>query len=262
MSTHNGEKYIKEAIDSILTQSFSNFEFVICNDHSTDNTLGILNDYGKLDNRIRVFDNTNKAGLQYSLNFGLKKCRGKYVARMDDDDISHLDRLERQYSFLEKNPSISLLGTNINFFDENGIYGSSRFKTNPSIVDVWKGKTFCHPTMMFKLSDIREIGFYNQSDEVTRLEDYDCWCNFYYHGFKGFNLKDNLLDFREDSNSFKRRTNESRIKLVKCMHKWLIRMKLKKSLNIFVLYEFMKIFVPSKLIQKYHQIVFYENQDR
>ena len=107
MSVYNGEKYLKRSIDSILNQTFKDFEFIIINDGSTDKSLEIIKSYD--DDRIVLIDQENK-GLTKSLNIGIKTASGKYIARQDADDVSLPDRLKKQVDFLEVREDVVLLG--------------------------------------------------------------------------------------------------------------------------------------------------------
>jgi len=118
MSVYNGEKYLCEAIDSILNQTFKDFEFIIIDDGSTDNTTQILCSYD--DSRIKLLAQNNM-GLAKSLNRGIREARGKYIARMDADDISHPDRLRQQVKFMDNHPECVALGTQTTVMRENGI---------------------------------------------------------------------------------------------------------------------------------------------
>ena len=118
MSVYNGEQYLVESIQSILNQTYSNFEFIIINDGSTDQTEKIIKSYK--DPRITLIDNSINHGLVYSLNLGFSKARGKYIARMDADDISRSDRLAKQVEFLEGHSDIGIVGSNCICIDENG----------------------------------------------------------------------------------------------------------------------------------------------
>ena len=108
MPVYNGEKYLQEAIESILNQTFKDFEFIIINDGSTDKTLEIIKSF--TDPRIKLITQENR-GIIYSLNKGITESRGKYIARMDADDISLPERLEKEYRFLEQNPNYGIVGT-------------------------------------------------------------------------------------------------------------------------------------------------------
>ena len=118
MSTYNREKWLPVAIDTILNQTFKDFEFIIINDGSTDKTAEVLSNYQRMDKRIRVITNETNLGLIASLNKGLDVAKGKYIARMDDDDKSVLTRFQLQHDFMEKNPSITVTGTRTRAYDD------------------------------------------------------------------------------------------------------------------------------------------------
>ena len=123
MSVYNAEKYLSQAIESILNQSFEDFEFIIIEDCSTDNSLKIIKNYVINDKRIRIIQkakNKKMRGFIENLNIGLSEAKGKYIARMDSDDISHPDRFEKQVLFLDSHPNVFMVGSAINFIDENG----------------------------------------------------------------------------------------------------------------------------------------------
>ncbi len=111
MASRNGERFIKEAIDSILGQTFGDFEFLIVDDGSTDLTPIIIDEYAKRDQRIKIITNSQCLGLTKSLNIAIKQAKSEFIARMDDDDICLKNRLEKQYDFVRKNPEIILLGS-------------------------------------------------------------------------------------------------------------------------------------------------------
>ncbi|MCT3524978.1 glycosyltransferase [Latilactobacillus curvatus] len=256
MATRNGEKHIREAIDSLLNQTFRDFELVVCNDHSTDNTVEIISDYMKSDSRVTLIHNAKKPGLTTTLNIGLDNCNGKYIVRMDDDDISHSDRIEKEYRFMENNMDIAVVGSNINYFDQNGVYGVSDFKSTPNSVDIWKDDIFAHPTVMIRADVINNIGGYDESNDVIRIEDYDYWCKLYSEGYRGVNLREVLLDYREDNNAFKKRNNIRRIRLVRRMNYWSKPMGIHGIVKGRMLYELLKCMVPQKAIQMYHKIIY------
>ena len=124
LSTHNQGRYLKEAIDSILKQTYKNLEFLIVNDDSTDLTRHILQKYN--DKRLKIITNKQKRGLTKSLNKAIRLSKGKYLARMDADDVSTKDRLKTQIAFLEKNKSIIVAGSWAQVIDEKGIKGRIR----------------------------------------------------------------------------------------------------------------------------------------
>src|SRR3989344_8977423 len=109
LSVYNDSRFLKSAIESILNQTFSDFEFLVINDASTDNTAEIINSFS--DPRLKTITNSHNLGLTKSLNIGLKEAQGKYIARLDADDISLPDRLKIQHDFMESHPDIALSGT-------------------------------------------------------------------------------------------------------------------------------------------------------
>lgn len=175
MSAYNAQPFVSEAIQSMLNQTFTDFEFLIINDGSTDGTDAVLAKYEKLDRRIRILSQENK-GLISSLNRGCRLARGKYIARMDADDISLPARLEKQVQHLESHPEIGILGTWIGVIDEEG----SPLRTwkppaSPAVL-MW---TLCfrcglaHPSVMMRRDIVASLGFYRP--EALHVEDYDLW---------------------------------------------------------------------------------------
>jgi len=170
MSTHNGERYLKQSIESILNQSFRDFEFLIINDGSTDNTSEVLSRYAKQDDRIKIIDNTENIGLTKSLNKAIAEARGEYIARMDDDDISFTSRLEKQLKFMENNPAVVLCGSLALVINDKGEEINKKGLV-VSYKDIKKkllfNNQFIHSSLFFK----KEIGLYNESFE--RAQDYE-----------------------------------------------------------------------------------------
>lgn len=171
MPVYNGEKYLKEAIDSILNQTFSDFEFLIINDGSTDNTVGIINSYN--DSRIRLVHNDKNLGLITTLNKGFDLARGEYIARMDCDDVSLPDRLSKQVVFMEAHPGIGVCGTWFEFMDCGQVIKW------PEQHDAIKAQLFYntalgHPTVMMRTDVIKRYEFYYDS-LYEHSEDYELW---------------------------------------------------------------------------------------
>ncbi len=171
MSVYNGEKYLKEAIESILRQTFSDFEFIIIDDGSTDKSLNIIEDYN--DDRIKVIKNDVNVGLTKNLNRALVIAKGEYVARQDADDISLLCRFEEQIKFYENNPELVLLGTSIYIMDEKGKIIKKRIApSNPGkfLINV---NNITHASVMFNKLIVNKLGGYNELFKYA--QDYDLW---------------------------------------------------------------------------------------
>jgi len=167
MSVYNGEKYLKEAIDSILNQTFKDFEFIIVNDGSTDKSLEIIQSYN--DERIKIIDQKN-TGLAKALNNGIKIAQGKYIARMDADDISMPNRLKIQYNFMEEHPGCAAVGSNAEVIDMDGNYVlTSNLTLDWNLIkNNLPATPFFHSSTMYKKNSFKEVGGY---PEIYRIED-------------------------------------------------------------------------------------------
>lgn len=176
MACFNSEKFIGHTISSVLNQTFKNFEFIIINDGSTDNTLTIIESYAKVDNRIQVINQSN-SGLANALNKGINESRGKYIARIDSDDICEKNRFEIQYNFLEKNPDYVLVGSAVNYIDVNGIYLGRSFPILNNKLISKALNYYCpiaHPTVMMRRKMLLEVGGYNEIIN-SQFEDHFLW---------------------------------------------------------------------------------------
>lgn len=176
MSVYNGQKYLKEAIESILNQTFKDFEFLIINDGSTDKTPEILEKYKRQDRRIKIINNAKNIGLTKSLNKGINIARGEYIARMDADDISLPERLEKQINFLDSHSEIGLLGAAYFEINEKGeIIGKKIFPVSDQELRkrLIRFNPFFHASIMIRKKILNEVGGYNE--EIKRAQDYELW---------------------------------------------------------------------------------------
>lgn len=178
MPVYNAEKYLCEAISSILNQTLKDFEFLIINDGSTDGTAKILQSYR--DPRIKIINNKKNLGLTKSLNKGLKAAKGEYIARMDADDISLPERLERQIEIAKKNPWIAVIATGVEFFvdafNKKNIVDLGQSGNETELVefgDLLKTNILAHGSVLFKKRNILALGGYNEKFE--KAQDYDLW---------------------------------------------------------------------------------------
>lgn len=174
MSVYNGEKFIKEAIESILTQTFNDFEFLIINDGSTDNSVKIIESYN--DSRIRLINNEKNLKLIASLNKGISLAKGKYIARMDCDDISMPERLEKEVNFLESSLEYGLVGTYYTVIDGEG--QEEKNVSYPSSNDLIKlflslNCPLAHGSIMGR-TELFKQNLYG-SKEYFAVEDYELW---------------------------------------------------------------------------------------
>lgn len=178
MPVYNGGRYLREAVDSILNQTFREFEFIIIDDGSTDDTWSVLTDYAAHDSRVRLIQNEANIGLTRSLNKGLAVARAALIARQDADDISMPERLARQIAFLEMHPEVGLLGTQGDFIDADGRPIEDRrwrFAHDNSILQkqILDYCPFFHGSVVIRRSFLDRVGPYDVLAEPA--EDYDLW---------------------------------------------------------------------------------------
>lgn len=176
MPVYNCEKYIHEAVESILNQTYADFEFIIVNDGSTDNTLNILNEYANKDSRIRVINQPN-SGIVVALNRGLNEAKGEWIFRMDGDDISLPHRFAVQVEEIKANPSLVLLGGWCQQINSQGVplkineYPSDHNRLVEHLETL--RPFFPHPTTCFKRDVVLDIGGYRE--RFRHAEDMDLW---------------------------------------------------------------------------------------
>lgn len=198
MPVYNGERFLKEAMDSILKQSYADFEFLIIYNNSTDNTLAILESY--VDDRIRIIYNQEPKSLAESLNQGIRLAQGKYIARMDCDDISLSNRLESQVAFMEKYSDCAVLGMWANVIDSHNIFSRSIRNIPTNSVDIKSSLIFkcpfVHPTIMFRQKILIDNDLFYDVGYRHDAEDYRLWVKISKH-FKLHNLKKIGLKYRK-----------------------------------------------------------------
>ncbi len=194
MSAFNQASYLKLSVDSILQQSFTNFEFIIINDASTDNTRQILASYH--DHRIRIINHNFCQGLTKSLNQAIRHAKSEYLARMDADDIASKERLRTQIEYLESHPKIAACGTAVTLIDkQNRKIG---IKHLPSTVNkihqvMLRYNPFVHPSMMLRREIFVDINGYDES--LNGAEDYDLWLRMA-SKYELININKPLLNYR------------------------------------------------------------------
>jgi glycosyltransferase involved in cell wall biosynthesis len=201
MSVFNGERFLAEAVESILRQDYQEFEFIIIDDGSTDGSIAMLDSYQIVDARIKVYHEKH-TGLVGSLNRGCGLARGKYIARMDADDIAHRDRLEKQVAFMEAHQDVAVLGASVEWVNAEG--KSLYISTNPTMDSDIKEDlllhrrcAFWHPTILMRREVFNATGGYRPN--VIGAEDYDLWLRAG-EKFQLANLEEVVLQYRIHSN--------------------------------------------------------------
>jgi len=206
LSVYNTDKYLEEAIESILSQTYKDFEFIIINDGSTDKSLEIIENYAQKDSRIVVVNRENR-GLIESLNEGIRIAKGKYIARMDADDISLPQRFEKQIDFMEKNFDVGILGSAVITFGENLKESIWTLHTKNDLLkaELLFSSCFAHPAVIMRKELIEKYDLYYSKDFID-AEDYELWTRFSNY-CKFANLKEPLLKYRILENSVSRKAD-------------------------------------------------------
>lgn len=194
MAVHNGGRHLREAVDSVLRQTHANFEFVIVDDGSLDDSRAIIR--GCDDPRIRLLVNERNLGLSASLNRGLAEARTSLVARQDADDISELDRVERQVAFMEAQPDVALLGSGYRKVDEHGAVMGERVLPTDATTLRWRLLFYCpfvHGAVMFRRAAVENVGLYDTGLRYSM--DRDLWSRLALRSVVA-NLPDLLFRYR------------------------------------------------------------------
>lgn len=205
------EKILRLAIESVINQTFNDWEFIIWDDGSTDNTIEIVKKIIKIDNRIRLLHDDVNKGLASALNSSIKEVRGKYIARMDSDDICHPDRLREELLFLETHSEYGFVGTNVQLIDDEGVWGKRVMPEKPNKDSMLFRSPFVHPTIMIRTEILKGVKGYRVVKETRRAEDYDLFMRLYAQGYKGYNIQKELFQYREDRASLRKRKYRYRV---------------------------------------------------
>lgn len=186
---------LEKSIHSIICQTYTDWEFLICDDGSTNGTKEQLQRLGKLDPRIQILGYEKNRGLSGALNECLKYAKGKYIAREDDDDYSELDRLKKQVDFLENHHEFDLVGSNATVINDTGVWGQYTTPEYPQKTDFLWNSPFLHPSIMITKKAIDALEGYRSYKHIGRCEDYDLFMRFYAKGYRGYNIQENLYNY-------------------------------------------------------------------
>ena len=200
MAVHDGEAYLGLAVESILKQSFKDFEFIIVDDDSSDQSPDILKNFAQQDGRIILLKNDEQLGLACSLNKALGVAKGKYIARMDADDVSYPERFAQQFCYLEAYPEIILLGCSVDVIGENGEFKREVIGSSDPAMLRWNlllgnAAAVVHPTAMWRAEEMKQFGAYA---DLATSQDLELFSRlFAIEPFPIDNLKSILLAYRE-----------------------------------------------------------------
>ena len=255
---HNGEKYIKESIDSCLEQTYKNIEVIVVDDKSEDRTLEILKGYG---DKIKVIPIEKQNGLGNVINIGIRKAQGKYIARMDADDIMYPTRIEKQIEYLESNPNCVAIGGQIDIIDGNSnITGHREYAIEDR--DIKKNRflfqPFAHPAVTLRKNVVEEIGLYPEN--MWRVEDVKFFLILSTKG-EFYNLEDTVLKYRMTIKTESQSKMLDHFKKTNDIRKWAIKeLNIKPTFREYVIWNIQKVGVhilsifPSTLFMKVFEL--------
>ncbi len=251
MPVYNAAAYLQDAIESVIKQSFENFELILINDGSTDQSMDIIHQFN--DQRIVLLDNECNRGLIFSLNRAIAQARGKYIARMDADDLCLSFRLQDQFTYMENNPNISVLAGFIDFINEygapKGLWPLDRKAINPHSIKKYMVSACCiaHPSIMARTEIMQQYPYSNQQKAI---EDYDLWLRLLADGFQIDKLNKSILQYRVHENSVTQADNLHNnvyFKIARCKRRFLAIAWRKGKINSFTLLVFLRMLVDYSL---------------
>ena len=255
MGIYNCAGTLPEAIDSILAQTYTDWELILCDDGSKDDTYAVADTYRqRFPEKIILLKNDQNRGLNYTLNHCLKHATGEYIARMDGDDLSALDRFAKEVAALETHPEMAVVSTAMTYFDEQGTWGQGKPVQFPQKEDFMRGTPFCHAPCMVRRSVMEQIGGYTDDSKYLRVEDYDLWVKLYAAGYRGMNLSEPLYHMRDDRNATSRRKFRYRINEARVICKAIRLLKLPCKNYIRALRPILVGLLPLWLYEKLHKM--------
>ncbi len=199
------------AVDSIRRQTFREWELLLYDDGSDSACARVIREVAAQDERIKYLRAGRNRGLAHALNACLRLASGRYIARMDDDDVARQDRLEKQYAFLNAHPQFQWVGSNAELSDARGVWGYQKMPEIPTARDFLFNSPYIHPSVMFRREVLTENGGYSAARRDRLNEDYELFMRLHRKGNRGCNLQEPLLQYWEDYASLRKRTYRRRI---------------------------------------------------
>lgn len=212
MGIYNCAPTLPEALDAILAQTYENWELIVCDDGSRDDTWAVAEAYRqRRPERIVLLKNEKNRGLNVTLNRCLAAATGEYIARMDGDDLCEPDRLEKEAAFLNSHPEYAIVSCHMTLFDGDGTWGLVQTKETPQVRDFpTTVPMFVHGACMIRREAFLDVAGYTEDERLLRVEDYHLWYKFYARGYRGYNLQEALYHMRDDRSAIRRRSAKAR----------------------------------------------------
>lgn len=256
MGVYNGAQFLREAVESVLCQTYDHFEFVICNDCSRDESEEILKEFARKDSRIILLKNEKNMGLAATLNRCLEVAKGELIARMDCDDRSLPNRFADQVEWLCKHPQAVAVGMAVEFIDDSGAVFARQNKEQDefyTLKDVVRATPLVHPSTMIRRDALNAVGGYTVNALTTRAEDYDLWCKLCEQDSVVANMAVYGLQYREDQSNIVRRKYKYRIQEAKLKFYWMKRAQCMGKDYIYALKPLVVGLLPMSLYKQLHR---------
>lgn len=254
MGVHNCESTLDESIRAILAQTLQDWEFIICDDASSDKTWGILQTYrNAYPQKFILLQNETNLGLPKTLNRCAAVASGELLARMDGDDTCPPDRFEKECAFLDTHPEFAIVSCDMANFDKDGTWGLSVYPTEPQPKDFVHGTVHCHAGCMMRAAALRAVGGYTEDPQYRRGQDYELWTRMYAAGYRGYNIHEPLYEMRDDRNAAARRTFKYRIGEAKIRINAIRTLGLPFWMNIYALRPILLGLTPQWLYEILHR---------
>lgn len=214
MGVYNCANTLEQAVEAIQAQTYQNWELILCDDRSTDDTYQVAQALAQKDSRIMLIQNDHNCGLNITLNRCLSLATGEYIARMDGDDDCVPERFEKQLRFLESHPEFDIVSSPMVLFDETGEWGRTIEMEYPQPEDVVTGSPICHAPVMMRKVCIDAVNGYTEDTRMLRVEDVNLWIKLYAAGYRCYNIQEPLYRMRNDQNALNRRKYKYRVNSV------------------------------------------------
>ena len=253
MGIYNCAATLQEALDSLYSQTYQDFEIILCDDGSKDDTYAVALENQRQHSNIVLLRNEQNLGLNATLNKCLAAAKGEYIARMDGDDISLPTRFEKQVAFLDEHPEYAVVSAPMIYFDENGEFRRGKGKGEVVARDFVSGSPICHAPCMARTVAFREVGGYSVDDRLLRVEDYHLWFKIFAAGHKLYMMDECLYKMRDDRNAAMRRNWINRRNEAYVKHIGYRMIGLPFYYQVYAIVPILKYFAPRFVYDYFHR---------
>ncbi len=239
---------LKRSLDSVLAQTYSRFEFIICERCSSLQAKQMLREYANRDSRIKLIDGSSACSFSEQLNICLEQSSGAWIARMDDDDYSCPERFEYQLEYLKTHNDIAFVGCNVMLVQDGADVGIQRFPEKPQARDFLFSMPFIHPALMFRRSALKAVEGYSALPRCERCEDYDLLLRMYEKGLYGANIQEFLFTYSLPHNGITTRGFRDRVNEINTRYVRFEQLGLLPRYFVYVIKPFFVWLLPPRLL--------------